>query len=159
MVILWIDPWLETTWFWILKFDWSGFDILDFGIIQTSSKDDFVNRLAQVKQDIISLIKQYKPDLAALEKLFFGTNIKTAIAVSHSRWVMIAEIASRWIPIVEFSPNEVKSMICGSGKAPKQQIQFMVASHLKLEESPRPDDAADALAIAICWAYSNYNLN
>lgn len=155
MIILGIDPWLETIWFWVISQDWNDLTPQDFGIIKTSSKDDFPDRLCQIEEDIVSILKSYKPDLVAIERLFFGTNITNALSVAHARWVIIAQVAKRGIEILEFSPNEVKSLICGYWKAEKSQIQSMVVEHLSLNSIPEPDDAADALALAICWAFNS----
>ena len=155
MIILGIDPGLETIWFWVIRKEDNDLIPIDFGIIQTSSKEEFPDRLLQISKDVESILKQYKPELVAVERLFFWTNITNAISVAHSRWVIIAEIAKRWIEIQEYSPNEVKSLVSGHWKADKVQVQQMLIYHLWLVDIPEPDDAADALALAICWAFNS----
>ena len=153
-MILGLDPGIETTWFWVIKKVWNSFDPLDFWVIKTSNRDDFWIRLVQIQEDINSLLKEFKPSLVWIEKLFFWTNIKTAISVAHARGVLISEVSKRWTDIYEFSPNEIKSMICWYWKAEKGQIQHMVAEHLWFDFKPKPDDAADALAVALCAGFS-----
>lgn len=155
MIALGIDPGLETIWFWIVRSDWNAFQAIDFWVIQTSSKDDFKDRLLQIQDDIISILDEYKPNIVAIERLYFWTNITNALSVAHSRGIIVVECARRWVDILEFSPNEVKSLICWYWKAEKQQIQFMIKDYLWLDKFPKPDDAADALALAICWLLTN----
>lgn len=150
MIALGIDPGLETIWFGIVSDQWNNFKAVDFWVFHTSSDEEFKDRLVQIQDDIISILNEYKPNIVAIERLFFWTNVTNALAVAHSRWVIIVECARRGIEIFEFSPNEVKNMICGYWKAEKQQVQFMVKDYLWLDDCPKPDDAADALAVAIC---------
>lgn len=149
MRILGIDP----------GFDRNGFGVIDdiggkllhvtHGVLQTSKDDSFSLRLQQVRDNVRDLINQYKPDAVAVEKLFFQTNAKTAIDVGMARGVVLLAIADAGVKLVELTPNQVKQGTTGSGKADKKAIQEMVQRLLKLAEKPKPDDAADALAMAI----------
>ena len=143
--ILGIDPGTPTTGFAIIQ----GEGVLDFGIIQTLKTDSAPERLKQICNDIKTICKKYKPDCAAIEELFFVKNIKTGIGVAQARGAIIATLASLGVEIAEYKPVEIKSAITGNGQAEKLQIQKMVQLILKLDELPQPDDAADAIAIAL----------
>lgn len=152
MTILGIDPGTATTGYGIIKQDKgkSGFGILDFGVIATSPKLSDAERLKILGEDIKSLIKKHKPNVVGIEKLFFTTNQKTVMTVSQARGVILYLAQKEKLPIFEFTPLQVKSFICGYGKADKKQVQFVVQKIFGLKKPPRPDDAADALAIALC---------
>jgi len=157
MIILWIDPWLETIWFAIIQVDkknHQNIDLIDYWIIKTKSKTPFEQRLLQIYEDLNEILDEFKPDFVSIERLFFWTNITNWIQVAHSRWVCILEIAKRWIEIYEFSPNEMKSTICWNWHAKKDQVQFMIKNQLWLEKTPKPDDAADAIGLAMCLGFS-----
>jgi crossover junction endodeoxyribonuclease RuvC len=149
MRVLGIDP----------GFDRNGFGVVDdnggklvhiaHGVLQTSKDDSFMTRLRQVRDNVAGLIEQHKPDCVAVEKLFFQTNAKTAINVGMARGVVLLVIADAGIKLVEPTPNQVKQGTAGHGSADKKQVQEMVKRLLKLDAIPKPDDAADALAIAI----------
>jgi len=143
--ILGIDPGTATTGYAILK----GTELMDFGIIQTLKTDSAPERLRQICKDIRSICKKYKPDCCAIEELFFVKNIKTGIAVAQARGAIIATVATLGIEIAEYKPVEIKSAITGNGQAEKSQVQKMVQIILNLKEIPTPDDAADAIAIAL----------
>jgi crossover junction endodeoxyribonuclease RuvC len=118
-------------------------------VIETSKDEDFVNRLAAVRNDLAEAIRRFNPQVACVEALFFQTNAKTAMKVGMARGVILLAIADAGIPIVEVTPNQVKQGVAGWGGADKKQVQEMVARLLSLREIPKPDDAADALALAI----------
>jgi crossover junction endodeoxyribonuclease RuvC len=143
--ILGIDPGTATTGYAILQ----GTELLDFGIIKTEKTDSAPERLRQICTDIKSICKKYKPDCCAIEELFFVKNIKTGIAVAQARGAIIATVATLGIEIAEYKPVEIKSAITGNGQAEKSQVQKMVQIILGLKEIPQPDDAADAIAIAL----------
>ena len=155
MIILGIDPGTATTGFGIIKKDKTknGFSILDFGVIATSPKLSDAERLKTVGDDLGSLIKKYKPDCIGVEKLFFTTNQKTVMTVSQARGVVLYIAQKHNLPILEFTPLQVKSFICGYGKADKKQVQYVVQKTFNLKKVPKPDDAADALAIALCAGF------
>lgn len=143
--ILGIDPGIATTGYALLK----GTELIDFGIIKTEKTDSAPERLKQICANIKSICKKYKPDYCAIEEIFFVKNIKTGIAVIQARGAIIATVATLGIGIAEYKPVEIKSAITGNGQAEKSQVQKMVQIILGLKEIPQPDDAADAIAIAL----------
>lgn len=155
MTILGIDPGTATTGFGIIKQEKNKteFRILEYGIISTDKKFSDSKRLSILGGDLESLIKKYRPDAVGVEKLFFTTNQKTAMTVSQARGVVLYTSEKHHLPILEFTPLQVKNFICGYGKADKKQVQYVVQKTFGLKKIPKPDDAADALAIALCAAY------
>ena len=154
MIILGIDPGTATTGFGIIEKKKTGDPIaIDFGVISTNKSDSDSERLFQVAEDLNLLIKKYKPKVIGVEKLFFETNQKTAMSVSQARGVVLYIAQAHHLPIFEYTPLQVKNRICGYGKAEKSQVQFMVKKTFGLKTIPKPDDAADALAIALCAYY------
>lgn len=151
MIILGIDPGTATTGFAIIKkLANNKYQVLDFGVISTDKKLSDAERLKIISTDLKEIIKTYKPERAGVEKLFFTNNQKTAITVSQARGTILLAIEEEKIPLYEFTPLQVKSTICGYGSASKKQVQYMIKHTFKLKEIPKPDDAADALAIALC---------
>lgn len=149
-IILGIDPGIADTGFGIIKVERGKITCLTYGSIKTPKKTELSDRLETLYQDLDSLLKRYHPDLASVEQLFFNTNVTTALTVGQARGVALLALKQNKVPIVNFTPSQVKSSVCSYGKAPKLQVQKMVKSILKLEKLPQPDDAADALALAIC---------
>lgn len=153
MRILGIDPGTATTGYGLIEEDDQGqLKVVEYGVFLTPAGMPAPERLLKVYQKLTEYILLHQPDLAAVEKLFFQRNVSTAIAVGQSRGVVLLAFAQAGIPVAEYTPNEVKQAVTGYGAADKQQIQQMVKVLLNLPEIPRPDDAADALAIAICHA-------
>jgi len=150
MKILGIDPGTATTGFGLIAKDGAKLKSLDYGVISTSKDKEMHNRLEVLYDDINSLIKQHKPEVIVVEKLFFTNNITTAMTVSQARGVVLLAASKNKVPIAEYTPLQVKMAVSGYGKATKKQVQEMVKRILKLDSIPKPDDAADALAIAIC---------
>ena len=154
MIILGIDPGTATTGYALIKKQKNNtFSIVDFGIISTKKSDSDAKRLLVLKKDLHNLVKKYKPDRAGVEKLYFEKNAKTAMTVSQARGVVLLELEERGIALQEFTPLQVKSIICGYGKADKKQVQYMVQKTFAMHSIPKPDDAADALAIALCAGF------
>jgi crossover junction endodeoxyribonuclease RuvC len=153
MLILGIDPGTATTGFGIIKLTKIHPELVDFGVISTDKKLSDSERLKILGEDILELIKKHKPACVGVEKLFFTTNQKTAMSVSQARGVILYICQKAGVPILEFTPLQVKSYICGYGKADKKQVQYMVQKTFKLKSPPKPDDAADALAVALCTAH------
>lgn len=149
-IILGIDPGIADTGFGVIKVERGKITCLTYGSIKTPKKTELSDRLETLYQDLDSLLKRYHPDLASVEQLFFNTNVTTALTVGQARGVALLALKKNKVPIVNFTPSQVKSSVCSYGKAPKLQVQKMVKSILKLEKLPQPDDAADALALAIC---------
>ena len=150
MIILGIDPGTATTGFGIIKQTKTQPELVDFGVIETDKKLTDAERLEILTSDIHQLIKKFNPDAVGIEKLFFTTNQKTVMTVAQARGVVLLICQKNKLPIFEFTPLQVKSFICGYGKAEKKQVQYVVQKTFKLKSPPKPDDAADALAIAIC---------
>lgn len=153
MIILGIDPGTATTGYGVISSETKEiFEVLDFGVITTDKDDTDSKRLEVLAMDLEAIIQKYKPEKIGVERLFFTTNQKTAMGVSQARGVVLLAGEKHKLPILEFTPLQVKSILCGYGKADKQQVQFMVQKTFKLSSVPKPDDAADALAIALCTA-------
>jgi crossover junction endodeoxyribonuclease RuvC len=152
MIILGIDPGTATTGYGVIRFEHGRATAEDYGCILTSKTDTPSQRLHQLYRHAHQLIDSVRPDAVAVEKLFFNTNITTAMGVSQARGVVLLAIEELGISLAEYTPLEVKMSVCGYGRAKKPQIQQMVTSLLRLPQPPKPDDAADALAIALCHA-------
>jgi len=152
MVILGLDPGTATTGFGVIEYDDNNFRMLDYGCILTTKIDPLAERLKQIAVDLKELVTLWKPQAIAIEEIFFSKNIKTAMTVAHARGALMQNLASQGYKIAEYKPQQVKEAVCGYGKAEKMQVQKMVQIILKLDFLPCPDDAADALAIAICHA-------
>lgn len=150
MRIIGIDPGTATTGYSILEKENNQIRLLDYGCIKTHKDLPDNTRLNQIAQDIETLIDKWNPDIASIEKIYFQKNIKTAISVAQARGVLIQKLTEQEIEITEFTPLEIKSAVCGYGKADKKMIQEMVKIILGLNQIPKPDDAADAIAAAIC---------
>ncbi len=160
MVILGLDPGTATTGYGVISAHSksSPIEILEFGVIATSSKFEMPERLLKLHEELKRLISKFNPDAASVEEIFFNTNDKTAVVVSEARGVLLLTCKLAKKKIYEYTPLQVKSAICGYGRAEKSQVQKMVTRILKLKLVPRPDDAADALALALTHLYS-YNEN
>lgn len=156
-IILGIDPGLADTGYGIICQNGSDLSVLAYGSIKTAAKHPLAKRLETIESQLNGIIQKYKPNGAGVEQLFFCTNVKTAIAVGQARGVVLLTLSKNKIPLTEWTPLQVKQAVTGYGQADKKQIQQMVKMILKLNELPRPDDAADALAIAICASNSKFN--
>ncbi len=157
-IILGIDPGTTDVGFAVIELSRNSRTILTYGVIHTTPKIPQSEKLVEIMHDLKDIIEQYKVTHAAIEKLFFSTNLKTGIDVAQSRGVVVAVIAELGIPIVEYTPLQVKKALCGNGKAEKKQIGRAVQLLFKLDTIPKPDDAADALGIAYV-ASLQYTLN
>jgi crossover junction endodeoxyribonuclease RuvC len=149
-IILGIDPGIADTGYGVIKEEGSRLSCLVYGSIKTSSKDDLITRLDILHRELTKIIKKYKPDLASVEELFFNKNVRTALIVGQARGVVLLTLKQNKLPIIEFTPSQVKQAVSAYGQASKKQVQKMVKLILNLKEIPYPDDAADALAMAIC---------
>ncbi|PIU16564.1 crossover junction endodeoxyribonuclease RuvC [bacterium (Candidatus Gribaldobacteria) CG08_land_8_20_14_0_20_39_15] len=152
MVILGIDPGTATIGFGVIKKTKNILKFIDCGIITTSPKQSTGERLTNLHKNISSLIRRLKPDFLVVEKLYFFKNLKTALPVSEARGVILLAASQQKVKVIELTPLQIKIGICGYGRADKKQIQKMVKEILGLEKIPKPDDAADGLAAAICGA-------
>lgn len=152
--ILGLDPGTATTGYGVVDKVGATPSMIDYGAILTEPKQSPPDRLLDIYNQLNAIIDQYSPDVIVMERLFFAKNQTTAIAVGKACGVMQFAAAQRGIPVVEYTPMEVKQAVVGYGGAEKKQIQFMVQRILNLREIPRPDDAADALALCLCHAHS-----
>ena len=158
MTILGIDPGVATVGFGIITDNKGTPKLKQYGVITTPAGMRLALRLKQINNDISQLITMFKPDAIAVEELFFNTNMKTAVTVSHGRAAIILAGEEHGIPMFEYTPLQVKKAVVGYGHATKKQVMEMVRRLLTMEQIPKPDDAADALAIAICHARSARSL-
>jgi crossover junction endodeoxyribonuclease RuvC len=149
MRIIGLDPGTATTGYGIIDAIDGDLLSVSYGVITTSPRMKMPQRLQLIQQELKQLLEAYHPDTAGIEEVFFGRNVTTAITVGQARGVLMLTLANANIPISEYSPPKIKDAVTGYGKADKNQVQMMVRNLLNLEETPRPDDAADGLAIAI----------
>ena len=152
MIILGIDPGFAITGYGVIECQGNHLKMLEYGVVSTKAGTPFTWRLLQIRDQLNELLAKYKPDACAVEELFFNSNTTTAIQVAQGRGVAITTVADKGIPIFEYTPLQVKSAVTGYGQAQKPQVMEMTKRLLRLEKVPKPDDTADALAIAICHA-------
>ena len=152
MIILGIDPGVATIGFGLIEAQRNRNRLLQYGVITTPPGIPLSSRLLQISNDMEELIKTFHPDEMAVEELFFSKNITTGIAVAHGRGVVLLSAEKLGVPVFEYTPMQVKQAVVGYGKAEKKQVMAMTQRLLNMKEIPRPDDAADALALAICHA-------
>jgi crossover junction endodeoxyribonuclease RuvC len=155
MIILGVDPGVAITGYGIIDYTGNKFKVIEYGAVLTGSKIEFSCRLLKIYQELSIIISKYKPDVFAIEELFFNKNIKTALAVGHGRGVAILSAATQNLPVFEYTPLQVKQAVVGYGRAEKSQVQQMIKILLCLPAIPKPDDVADALAVAVCHAHSS----
>lgn len=158
MRILGIDPGYGTTGFALLDAERGVFSLRQCGVITTPPGMEFSKRLEMLYLDLRQLLEQGKPDAVAIEELFFGQNVTTGIGVAHARGVILLAISQADLPLYEYKPAQVKQAVVGYGNASKRQVMDMTRRLLHLDKLPRPDDAADAIAIALCHARSATSL-
>ena len=155
MIIIGIDPGYAIVGVGVIEYKGNKFRTLEYNAITTPAGMPTVERLKRIYTEMTSYLIKYDPDAVAIEELFFNSNQKTAINVAQARGVILVAVANANIPICEYTPLQVKQSVTGYGRADKKQVQQMVKTLLGLNAIPKPDDAADALAIAICHAHSN----
>ena len=149
MIILGIDPGYAITGYGVVSYEKNHFTVMDYGAITTKAHTPFEQRLLTLHQQMDALMERHHPDVMAIEELFFERNTTTAIGTAQARGVEILAAAEANVPVYEYTPMQIKQAVTGYGKADKKQIQQMVKLLLKLDEIPKPDDAADAIACAI----------
>lgn len=159
IIILGIDPGLAIVGYSIVEKKGNRFILIDYGVIRTPAEKKNVDRLNMIYRELCIIINNYQPDEMAVEELFVNKNVKTAIRVGQARGVILLAGAQSNIKVAEYTPLQVKQAVVGYGNASKTQVQQMVRALLNLEEIPRPDDAADALAVSICHGNSLGLLN
>jgi crossover junction endodeoxyribonuclease RuvC len=150
MRIIGIDPGTGITGFGLIEHSRSDQRLVDGGVIRTPSNTPLEHRLLTIYHDLTQIIKDTKPDIVSVEKLFFAQNVTTAISVSHARGVILLAATQAKLPLFEYTPLQIKQALTGYGRASKNQVQEMVKVILNLDSLPQPDDCADALATAIC---------
>ena len=159
MIVLGIDPGLATVGFGVIKKEGNSIQALDYGVVKTPAGESLPVRLAMIYDAISHLITKYKPNAVAVEELFFNNNAKSAINVAQARGVSVLAAIKECGNIFEYTPLQIKQALTGYGRAEKAQVQYMVKSVLKLNIIPKPVDAADALAVAICHTQTNQALS
>ncbi len=150
MIVMGIDPGVATIGFGVLRAERQGNTLLRYGVITTPAGLPLSRRLLQISRDMEELIRAFRPDEMAVEELFFTKNITTGIAVAHGRGVILLSAEQLGVPVFEYTPMQVKQAVAGYGGADKRQVMLMTQRLLGMKKIPRPDDAADALALAIC---------
>ena len=150
MVVLGIDPGVAHTGYGVVQRRGGRLVALDGGVIETAGGGDLAARLVDIHAGVARLAAQHEPGAVAVEELYFGANVRTALAVGQARGVVLLAAGQAGVPCASYTPQQVKLAVCGSGRAAKDQVQRMVQALLALEVLPRPDHAADALAVAIC---------
>lgn len=156
MIILGLDPGLATMGFGVVeKLKNDGTVAVDYGVVLTPKEESLPVRLAMLEEGVNKILQKYKPEEIAVEELFFSKNITTGIPVAHARGVMLLTCIKYCGRLYEYTPNQIKQSLTGYGKADKIQMQHVITSLLGLKKIPRPDDAADALAVALCHAHTS----
>ena len=154
MRILGIDPGVAIVGYGVIEYNKNAFKVIDYGKITTPAHTLLPKGLKMVYDGMTQLVETFKPDVVSMEELFFNTNVTTAIAVGHARGVLVLATENAGVPLAEYTPLQIKQAVAGYGRADKNQVQQMVKRFLNLTEVPKPDDTADALAVAICHAHS-----
>jgi crossover junction endodeoxyribonuclease RuvC len=156
VLVLGIDPGTAITGFGLVKSDAGDLALVGCGVITTPAKESLPARLQTIYRELTRIVAAYRPAEAAVEELFFSKNVRTALAVGHARGVILLALADATLPIYEYTPLQVKQTVTGYGQADKKQMQEMVRLILGLREILQPDDAADAVAVAICHIHSSH---
>jgi crossover junction endodeoxyribonuclease RuvC len=154
VLVLGIDPGTAITGYGLVREDEAGLTLIDCGVITTAAGQPLAERLQAIYQGLAAVAREHQPREAAVEELFFSRNARTALSVGHARGVALLALADAGLAIHEYKPLEVKQAITGYGSAGKQQVQEMVRLLLNLDQVPQPDDAADAVAVAVCHIHS-----
>ncbi|MCD6290119.1 MAG: crossover junction endodeoxyribonuclease RuvC [Anaerolineae bacterium] len=154
MIVLGVDPGVAITGYGVVRSDVDRLSLVTYGVIRTPPTKGLPERLCMIYQGLSDLISFHRPQAIAVEELFFGHNVRTAISVGEARGVVLLAAAHAHLPVHEYTPSAVKQAVVGYGNASKRQVQEMVRLLLELSDVPRPDDAADAVAVAICYIHS-----
>ncbi len=155
MIIVGLDPGIAILGYGVIEYKGNNFKVIDYGAMETTPDNIFPVRLKMLYDELSKLLDKYKPDSVAIEELFFNKNSKTAIKVGQARGVQVLAAINKGIELFEYTPLQVKQGVVGYGRADKKQVQEMVKVLLNLNTVPKPDDVADALAVAICHAHSS----
>jgi len=154
LTIMGIDPGLATTGYGVIEKRGQKLKMIDYGVITTQAKEEFAQRLKFINRDLAKVIEKHQPDVFSVENIYFCKNVKTALLVGQARGVILLTCVEKNKPIYEFTPLQVKQAVTTYGRADKKQVQQMLKIILNLKDIPKPDDAADALACAICASNS-----
>ena len=154
MIIMGVDPGFAITGYGVIQYENNKMSLLDVGAVSTKAGELFTWRLLQIDEKLSEIIEKYKPDAFAIEELFFNNNAKTAIAAAQGRGVAVMSAVKAGVPVYEYTPLQVKQSVAGYGRAGKNQIQQMIKTIFHMDKIIKPDDAADAVAIAVCHAFS-----
>ncbi len=154
MLVLGIDPGIATTGYGLVEYSKGRERLVDYGVISTPSSREMSLRLVKINNDLTTIINEYNPEMAAIEQIFYNKNSKTVITVAQGRGVAMMTAANAGLPVSEYTPLQVKQAVVGYGNAEKKQVQLMIQKILSIPKMPKPDDAADALAVAICHIHS-----
>ena len=158
MIILGIDPGYAIVGFGVINYKNNRFSVVDYGAVTTDAGTPFNRRLEIIYDELCSIIEKHRPEAMSIEKVFYNNNAKTVIDVSQARGVIMLAAQKMRVPVFEYTPLQVKQSVVGYGRAEKKQIQEMTRRILALEKVPKPDDTADALAMAICHAHASVSL-
>lgn len=158
MIILGIDPGYAIVGYGVIDYRNNHFSVIDYGAILTDAKTPFNERLEKIYDELCGIIERHNPEAMSIEKLFYNSNAKTVIDVSQARGVIMLAAQKNKLPAYEYTPLQVKQSVVGYGRAEKKQVQEMTKRILALEKVPKPDDTADALAMAICHAHASGSL-
>jgi len=155
-IVLGVDPGTATTGYGVVARAGDGaVSLLECGVIRTHPREPLPRRLRDIYEGIGDVIARHPPDIVAVEGVFYGRNVRTTVVLGHTRGAILLAAALRDLPVVEYSPAEIKNAIVGTGRATKEQVQYMVQRLLRLKAVPRPADAADAVAVALCHCFAN----
>lgn len=159
MIILGIDPGTAVTGYGVVSRAEGGApSLLECGVIRTPSRAPLAERLRDIHEGVVELIRRHRPAVVAVEGVFYGKNVRTAVVLGHARGAILVAASLQGLEVAEYPASEVKSAIVGAGRATKEQVQYMVAKLLRLREPPQPHDAADGVAIALCHCYRGAGL-
>ena len=155
MQVLGIDPGLVNTGYGIISVVNNNFELIDYGVIKTSSKDKLANRLKIIFNGVSQLITNHSPTIFSIEEIFYSKNVKSSLLLGHARGVAMAAASVNELLVYEYAARKIKQSLTGNGNAHKDQVRFMVKNLLKMNEAPKSDDASDALGIALCYMLQN----
>ncbi|MCL2508522.1 MAG: crossover junction endodeoxyribonuclease RuvC [Oscillospiraceae bacterium] len=158
MIILGIDPGYAIVGYGVIKYESGRFTVLDYGAVTTEAGQPFHERLEMIYDRVSAIMRRFEPQAMAIEKVFYNSNAKTVIDVSQARGVLMLAAQKNGLGVFEYTPLQVKQSVVGYGRAEKKQVQEMIKILLNLDTAPKPDDTADALAMAICHAHSSGSL-
>ncbi|MCI0437151.1 MAG: crossover junction endodeoxyribonuclease RuvC [Gemmatimonadetes bacterium] len=155
MIILGVDPGAAVTGYGVVARDRDGaFSLLECGVIRTDPAEPLGQRLRAIHEGVMEILERHSPDALAVESVFYGPNVRTTVVLGHARAAVMLAAALRDVPIAEYTPAEIKNAVTGSGRATKEQMQFMVQQLLRLRTVPEPADAADGVAVALCHGHT-----